>query len=101
MSSTACWTSDARTPSASPDPQPGLGAARLSHLSLQQRRPRSEGSGCRTTPGRLREQWPERCHKAIYDISIHYLLRKPRYLYLRPWRIAIVRPFPRRQGTHL
>ena len=38
MSSTACWTSDARTPSASPDPRSGLGPSRPSRRSLQQRR---------------------------------------------------------------
>ena len=37
MSSTACWNWDTRTPPASPEPQAGLGAARLSHRSLQQR----------------------------------------------------------------
>ncbi len=44
MRSTACWSRDARSPSASPEPQPGLGQLRPHPRSMQQGRARCASS---------------------------------------------------------
>ncbi len=60
MRSTACWSWDARSPSASPEPQPGLGHLRLHPWSMQHgcTEPRLHKRGQPPGSGLGKRRWP-------------------------------------------